>query len=41
MIESLKQWALRQKSKYLGLDQWFENIPRNLRVLFELSDQSV
>ncbi len=29
---------LRQKSKLLGLDPWIENIPRNLKVLFELSD---
>ena len=33
--------ALKQKSKLLGLDPWMENIPRNLKVLFELSDQPV
>jgi len=30
--------ALKQKSKLLGLDQWLGNIPRNLKVLFVLSD---
>jgi epoxyqueuosine reductase len=33
--------ALRQKSKLLGLEPWIDNIPRNLKVLFELSDQPV
>jgi epoxyqueuosine reductase len=30
--------AMERKSKLLGLDQWPDGIPRNLRVLFELSD---
>jgi len=30
--------ALRQKSKLLGLEPWLDNIPRNLKVLFDLSD---
>jgi epoxyqueuosine reductase len=29
---------LKQKSKLLGLEPWLDNIPRNLKVLFELSD---
>lgn len=29
---------LKQKVKMSGLDQWLEAIPRNLKVLFELSD---
>ena len=29
---------LKQKSKLLGLDPWIENMPRNLKVLFELND---
>jgi epoxyqueuosine reductase len=30
--------ALKQKSKLLGLDPWLDNLPRNLKVLFDLSD---
>lgn len=32
---------LKQKSTRLGLDQWFDCIPRNLQVLFELSDRAL
>jgi epoxyqueuosine reductase len=32
---------LKQKSKLLGLEPWLDNLPRNLKVLFELSDQSL
>lgn len=32
--------ALKEKSKVLGLDDWLDAIPRNLRILFELSDTS-
>jgi epoxyqueuosine reductase len=32
--------ALRQKSKLLGLNAWYGAIPRNLKVLFELSDRT-
>jgi len=32
--------ALQQKSKILGLEEWLESIPRNLKVLFELSDRA-
>ena len=30
--------ALKQKSKVLGLDDWIDAIPRNLKILFQLSD---
>jgi epoxyqueuosine reductase len=30
--------ALKQKSKILGLDEWLGAIPRNLKILFELSE---
>lgn len=30
--------AMERKSKLLGLDQWPDGIPRNLQVLFDLSD---
>lgn len=30
--------ALQQKSKILGLNQWLDAIPRNLKILFELSE---
>lgn len=30
--------ALKQKSKVLGLNDWLDAIPRNLKILFELSD---
>ena len=32
---------LKHKSEILGLDEWIDAIPRNLRVLFELSEQSL
>ena len=31
--------ALQKKVKVLGMDQWLKAIPRNLKVLFELSEQ--
>ena len=31
--------VLNQKSKLLGLEPWLENMPRNLKVLFDFSDQ--
>lgn len=30
--------ALKQKSKILGLNKWLDAIPRNLKILFELSE---
>jgi epoxyqueuosine reductase len=33
--------AFQQKSKMLGLDQWFDNIPRNLKALFEVSEYPI
>lgn len=32
--------SLRQKSKILSLDKWLDAIPRNLKILFELSDNA-
>jgi hypothetical protein len=32
---------LKTKSKLLGLEPWLDNMPRNLKVLFELSDHPV
>jgi len=32
---------LKQKSKILGFDQWLDAIPRNLKILFELSEHNL
>ena len=33
--------ALKQKSEVLGLDKWLDAIPRNLKILFELSEHAL
>ena len=33
--------ALKQKSKMLGLNNWLDAIPRNLKILFELSEHTL
>jgi len=32
--------TLKKKSELLGLNKWIDAIPRNLRLLFELSDRN-
>jgi epoxyqueuosine reductase len=32
---------LKQKAKYLGMDEWIGSIPRNMKALFELSDHPI
>jgi len=31
----------QEKARRLGIERWFSNIPRNLRVLMDLSDRQL